>query len=60
MSIRFRKPKTTCLLSYVEYRPNTNTRKITYTYKYIQNMYQNMELVEESKGEEEGKNDSKK
>jgi hypothetical protein len=24
---KFRKPKTTCFLSYVEYRPNTNTSK---------------------------------
>jgi hypothetical protein len=26
--VRFRKPKNTCFLSCVEYRPNTNTRNI--------------------------------
>jgi hypothetical protein len=26
--VRFRKPKATCFLSYVEYRPNTNTSNI--------------------------------
>jgi hypothetical protein len=43
----------------VKYRPNTNTRNITYAYKYLQNMYPQLELVEETKrGGKEGKKDS--
>jgi hypothetical protein len=38
---------------------NTNTSNIIYTYKYIQNMYQKVGLVEEMKGRGiEGKKDS--
>jgi hypothetical protein len=55
---RFRKPKAACSLSYVEYRPNTNTSNIISIYKYIQNMYSKVELVKETKGG--GKNDSEK
>jgi hypothetical protein len=51
-----RKPKAACFLSYVEYRPNTNTSNIIYTYKYIQNMSPNVGLVEKTKkGGKEGK-----
>jgi hypothetical protein len=46
---RFRKPKAVCFLSYVEYRPNTNTSNIICTYKYIQNMYPKVGLLEETK-----------
>jgi hypothetical protein len=61
---RVRKPKATCFLLYVEYKPNTNTSNIiyniTYTYKYIQNMYLKVGLVEEMKeGGKEGNRDSK-
>jgi hypothetical protein len=53
------KPKAACSLSYVEYRPSTKTRDITYAQKYIQNMYPNVGLVEETKGGgKEGKKDS--
>jgi hypothetical protein len=56
---RFRKSKVTCFLSYVEYKRNTNTRNIIYTYKYIQNMYPKVGLVEVTKGGgKEGKKDS--
>jgi hypothetical protein len=54
---RFKKPKATCFLSYVEYRPNINTISITYTYKYIQNMYSKVGLIEDTKGEGKGKKD---
>jgi hypothetical protein len=37
-----------CLLSYVEYRPNTNTNMI-YTHKYLQDTYSKVGLVEETK-----------
>jgi hypothetical protein len=50
MLMRFRKPKAICFISYVEYRPNTNTSNIIYTYKYIQNMNQKVGLIEETKG----------
>jgi hypothetical protein len=47
---RSRKPKAACFLSYVEYRLNKNTNNIIYTYKYTQNMYPKVGLVEETKG----------
>jgi hypothetical protein len=47
---RFRKPKASCFLSYVEYKPNTNRNNIIYTYKYIQNMYPKVGLIVETKG----------
>jgi hypothetical protein len=51
--------RVTCFLSCVEYRPNNNTSNIIYTYKYIQNMYPEIGLVEETKGAgKEGKKDS--
>jgi hypothetical protein len=54
------KPKATCFLSYVEYRPITNIRNIIYTCKYIQNIYPKVELAEETKGGgKEGNKDSK-
>jgi hypothetical protein len=54
-----RKPKATCFLSYVEYRPNTNISTIIYTFKNIQNMYPKGGLVEETKGRgKERKKDS--
>jgi hypothetical protein len=54
-----RKPKATCFLSYVEYRPNTNISTIIYTFKNIQNMYPKGRLVEETKGRgKERKKDS--
>jgi hypothetical protein len=49
---RFRNPKTTYSLSYVEYWPKTNISIIIYTYKYIQIMYLNVGLVEEIREEE--------
>jgi hypothetical protein len=53
---RCRKARVICFLSYVEFRPNTSTSIIIYTYKYIQNMYLKVGLVEETKGEgKEGK-----
>jgi hypothetical protein len=40
----------------VEYRPNTNTSNIIYTYKYVLNMCSKMGLVVETKGgRKEGK-----
>jgi hypothetical protein len=52
---KFRKPKATCFLSYVEYRHNTNRAKL-YVQTYIQNKYPKVGLVEETKGEgKEGK-----
>jgi hypothetical protein len=51
--------KVTCFLSYVEDKPNINISNIIYTYKYIQNMFPKVELLEETKGErKEGKNDT--
>jgi hypothetical protein len=47
---RFRKPKAACFLPYVEYRLNTNISSVIYTYKYIQNVYLKVDLVEETKG----------
>jgi hypothetical protein len=47
---QFRKLKSTCFLSYVEYRPNTNLSNVTYTYRYIQNMYPQVGVIEETKG----------
>jgi hypothetical protein len=47
---RFRKPKATCFLSHVGYRPNKNKSNIIHTYKYIQNMHLKVGLVEETKG----------
>jgi hypothetical protein len=44
------KAKSHISLSYVEYRPNTNTNNFTYACKYLQNMYPKVELVEETKG----------
>jgi hypothetical protein len=44
----------------VEYSPNTNISNIIYTYKYTQNMYAKVGLVEEIKRKEkEGKKDNK-
>jgi hypothetical protein len=55
----FRKPKVTCFLSYVEDRPTTNTSIIIYTYKYIQNMFLKVGLLEETKREgKEGKKEN--
>jgi hypothetical protein len=34
----------------VEYRHYTNTNNIVYTYKYVQNLYPKLGLVEEAKG----------
>jgi hypothetical protein len=48
---RFRKSKATCFLSYVVYRPNTNMSNIIDNYKYIQNTYPKVGLVEETKEE---------
>jgi hypothetical protein len=43
----------------VEYRSNKNSRNITYTYKYMQNMFAKVGLVEETKeGGKEGKKDN--
>jgi hypothetical protein len=55
--VRFRKPKAEYFLSYVGYKPNTNTSVVIYTYKYIQKMYPKVGLVEETKigGKEEKK-----
>jgi hypothetical protein len=54
-----RRSDAVCFLSYVEYRSNINISNITYTYKYIQNLYPKVEveLVEETKerGEKERK-----
>jgi hypothetical protein len=47
---RFRKPKAVCFLSYMVYRSYTNTSNIIYAYKYVQNMYPKVGLVEETKG----------
>jgi hypothetical protein len=55
---QFRKTKAACFLSYVEDRSNTNTSFIIYTFKYIQNMFPKVELLEETKGGgKEEKND---
>jgi hypothetical protein len=48
----FRKPKTSCFHSYVEYSFNTNTGNTKYTYKYVQNMYVKVGLVEKTKEKE--------
>jgi hypothetical protein len=41
----------------VDDRPNTNTSIITYTYKYIQNIFPKVGLLEETKGgRKEGSN----
>jgi hypothetical protein len=41
-------------LSYMEYRPNTNSSNIIHACKYIENMYSELRLVEEIKeGEKE-------
>jgi hypothetical protein len=48
--IRFRKPKATCSPLYVKYRLNTNISSIIYTFKYTQNMYPKVGLVEGTKG----------
>jgi hypothetical protein len=56
--VAFRMPNIACFLSYVEYKPNTNTNNI-YAYKYIQNMYPKVGLIEETKGGgKEGKKDT--
>jgi hypothetical protein len=55
---RFRKPKATCFLSYVEYRPKTNASNIIYTYKYIQSMYPKVRLLKENKERGKKKKDS--
>jgi hypothetical protein len=55
---RFRKIKVTCFLSYVENRSNTNTSINIYTFKYIQNLFPKVGLLEETKrGGKEEKND---
>jgi hypothetical protein len=41
----------------VEDRSNTSTSIITYTYKYIQNMFTKVGLIEIKGGEKEEKND---
>jgi hypothetical protein len=50
-SARFRKTKVMCFHSYVEDRSNTNISIIIYTYKYIQNMFPILGLLEETMGE---------
>jgi hypothetical protein len=47
---RFRMQKVAYFLSYVEDRSNTNIRNITYTYKYIWNTFQNMKMLDKTKG----------
>jgi hypothetical protein len=47
---RFRKTKVACFFSNGEERFNTNTNIIIYTYKYMQNMFPKVELLEETKG----------
>jgi hypothetical protein len=49
---RFRKPKTACFLSSVEYRPNTNTINIVCTKKYIESMYEKVGFIVERRKEE--------
>jgi hypothetical protein len=39
----------------VEYRLNKNPGNILYTYKYVQNMYLKVRLVEETKGGGKGR-----
>jgi hypothetical protein len=52
----FRKTKFACFLSYVEDRANTSIKIILYTYKYIQNMFPKVGLLQ--KTEEGGKEDN--
>jgi hypothetical protein len=52
---RFRKSKAACFLSHVEYRLNTNTNYMIYTYKHIKNMHPKVELVKETKGGRKGR-----
>jgi hypothetical protein len=47
---RLRRPKVTCFLSYVKYRPNTNTSNIIYTHKYVEYIHSKVRPVEETKG----------
>jgi hypothetical protein len=60
---RFRRPKATCFLSYMEYSPNTNTSNIIERKRErerkIQSTYPKVGLIEETKGGgKEGKNNS--
>jgi hypothetical protein len=59
---KFRKPKATHFLSFVEYDTNihnVSTSNITYTSKCIQSVYPKVGLVEETKGgRKEGKKNS--
>jgi hypothetical protein len=58
-SARFRKTKVIHVLSYAEDRTNTNANIIMYTYKYIQNMFPKVGLLEDTKGRgKQEKNDS--
>jgi hypothetical protein len=54
--VKFRKSKATCFLSDVEDRANVNISNIIYTWKYIQNMFPNVGLLEETR-RKEGRND---
>jgi hypothetical protein len=47
---RFRMQKVAYFLSYVKDRSNTNIRNIIYKYKYIQNIFQNMKMLDKTKG----------
>jgi hypothetical protein len=47
---RLRKIKVTCFLSCVENRSNTNINIIMCTYKYTQNMFPKVGLLEETRG----------
>jgi hypothetical protein len=60
MLARFRKIKFMRFLSYMENKSNTNTSIIIYTYKYIQNTFPKVGLLEKTKGKgKEEKNNSK-
>jgi hypothetical protein len=60
MLARFRKIKFMRFLSYMENKSNTNTSIIIYTYKYIQNTFPKVGLLEKTKGKgKEEKSNSK-
>jgi hypothetical protein len=56
---RFRKTKVICFLLYLEHRSVTNTSVSIYTYKYIQNMFLKVEMLEEARGGGKVGNDRK-
>jgi hypothetical protein len=50
---RFRKTKVACFLLYVEDTANTNISIIIYTYKYVQNMFPKVGLLERLREEKQ-------